>query len=288
MISSHFKEHIAQELGAPILKIKAVSGGDISKAYCVYTSTQRFFLKVNESANALKMFLTEKDGLEIINNTKTIKAPEVIYCGQHKSSSYLLMEFIESKNATSKEFETFGHQLADLHTFSVGDSFGWTQDNYIGSLSQSNKNHTDWVLFYVRERLLPQLRWANEKRLLISPEIPSETKLLKGCERFFPKVKPALLHGDLWGGNYLIDVQGIPYLIDPAVYFVHHEVDLAMTQLFGGFSSNFYAAYAERMPPEPFQNERRDIYQLYYLLVHLNLFGRSYYSSVKHLLKTYF
>ncbi|NND80672.1 MAG: phosphotransferase [Maribacter sp.] len=288
MISSHFKEHIAQELGTPILKIKAVSGGDISKAYCVFTSTQRFFLKVNESANALKMFLTEKDGLEIISNTKTIKAPEVRHCGKYESVSYLLMEFIESKNPTSKEFETLGHQLASLHAFAVGDSFGWNQDNYIGSLPQSNKNHKDWALFYVRERLLPQLKWANEKRLLTSLEIPSETKLIKGCERFFPKVRPALLHGDLWGGNYLIDSHGVPYLIDPAVYFGHHEVDLAMTQLFGGFSSNFYAAYAEKIPAEPFQKERRDIYQLYYLLVHLNLFGSSYYRSVKGLLLRYF
>ncbi len=287
-MSSNFKEHIAQVLGSHISKINTVSGGDISKAYCVYTSTQRFFLKVNESSIALEMFLAEKKGLENINLAKTIKAPEVLHCGQYKSSSFLLMEFIESKNPTSKEFETLGHQLADLHTFSVGDSFGWKQDNYIGSLPQSNKNHPDWILFYAHERLLPQLKMAKEKRLLISSEIPSESNLLKGCERFFPKVKPALLHGDLWSGNYLISAQGIPYLIDPAVYFGHHEVDLAMTQLFGGFSSSFYRAYAEQIPAERLQNERKDIYQLYYLLVHLNLFGRTYYPSVKQLLKTYF
>ena len=287
-MSSNFKEHIAQVLGSPISKVNTVSGGDISKAYCVNTSTQRFFLKVNESAIALEMFLAEKRGLESINCTKTIKAPEVLHCGQYKSRSYLLMEFIESKNPTSKEFEALGHQLADLHTFSVGDSFGWKQDNYIGSLPQSNKNHSDWALFYAQERLLPQLKMTKEKRLLISSEIPSESNLLKGCERFFPKVKPALLHGDLWSGNYLINAQGIPYLIDPAVYFGHHEVDLAMTQLFGGFSSSFYGAYAEQIPAERLQNERKDIYQLYYLLVHLNLFGRTYYPSVKQLLKTYF
>ncbi len=288
MISSHFKEHIAQALGSPISKVNTVSGGDISKAYCIHTSTQRFFLKVNESGFALKMFLAEKKGLEDINGTKTIKAPEVIHCGQHKSGSYLLLEFIESKNPTSREFEAFGHQLADLHAFAVGDSFGWTQDNYIGSLPQSNKNHPDWTLFYVHERLLPQLKMAKEKGLLASSEIPTESNLLKGCHQFFPIVKPALLHGDLWSGNYLISAQGIPYLIDPALYFGHHEVDMAMTQLFGGFSPSFYAAYAERIPAETLQKERRDIYQLYYLLVHLNLFGRTYYPSVKKLLKTYF
>lgn len=288
MISSHFKEHIAQVLASPISKVNTVSGGDISKAYCVHTSTQRFFLKVNESAFAFEMFLAEKKGLESINLAKTIKAPEVIHCGQHESRSYLLLEFIESKNPTSKEFEALGRQLADLHTYSVGGSFGWKQDNYIGSLPQSNKNHSDWAQFYVHERLLPQLKMAKEKRLLDSSEIPTESNLIKGCHQFFPKVKPALLHGDLWGGNYLISAQGIPYLIDPAIYFGHHEVDLAMTQLFGGFSSSFYAAYAERIPAETLHKERKDIYQLYYLLVHLNLFGRTYYPSVKQLLKTYF
>ena len=288
MISSNFKEHIAQNLGSPISKVNPVSGGDISQAYCVHTSTQRFFLKVNASVIASKMFLAEKKGLENINLSKTIKAPEAIHCGQHESSSYLLLEFIESKNPTSKEFEALGHQLADLHTFSVGDSFGWEQDNYIGSLPQSNKNHLDWTLFYVHERLLPQLKIAKKKGLLDSCEIPSENNLVQGCRQFFPKVKPALLHGDLWSGNYLISTQGVPYLIDPASYFGHHEVDMAMTQLFGGFSSSFYAAYAEQISAETLQNERRDIYQLYYLLVHLNLFGRTYYPAVKQLLKTYF
>ena len=288
MISSRFKEHIAQAIGSPISKVNTVSGGDISKAYCVHTSTHRFFLKVNESAIALEMFLAEKKGLENINLAKTIKAPKVIHCGQHKNCSYLLLEFIESKNPTSKDFEALGHQLADLHTFSVGDSFGWTQDNYIGSLPQSNKNHPEWTLFYVHERLLPQLKMAKEKGLLDSSDIPSESNLVKGCLEFYPKVKPALLHGDLWSGNYLISTQGIPYLIDPALYFGHHEVDLAMTQLFGGFSSRFYAAYAEQIPVETLQDERRDIYQLYYLLVHLNLFGRTYYPPVIQLLKTYF
>ncbi|MCP4976061.1 MAG: fructosamine kinase family protein [Maribacter sp.] len=288
MMSSSFKEHLSQVLASSISKIEPVSGGDISKAYCVHTSMQRFFLKVNESGFALEMFLTEKKGLESINLTKTIKAPEVLDCGQYKSSSYLLMEFIETKNPTSKELETLGHQLADLHALSAGDSFGWSQDNYIGSLPQSNKNHSDWTLFYVHERLLPQLKMAKEKRLLISSEIPSEGNLLNGCERFFPTVKPALIHGDLWSGNYIISAQGVPYLIDPAVYFGHHEVDLAMTQLFGGFSSSFYNAYSEHFPVVTLQNERKDIYQLYYLLVHLNLFGRSYYPSVIQLLKTYF
>ncbi len=288
MLSSNFKEHIAQLLASPILKVDRVSGGDISKAFCVESAMQRFFLKVNENRFALEMFTAEKKGLESINRTKTIKAPEVVDCGQYENNSYILMEFIESKNPTAKEQEVFGHELADLHAFPIGDSFGWFQDNYIGSLPQSNKNYQDWALFYTSERLLPQLKMAKEKGLMVSSEIPTESTLVKRCRQFFPKVKPALIHGDLWSGNYLISTQGIPYLLDPAVYFGHYEVDLAMTQLFGGFSSDFYAAYAEHMPPENLQNQRKDFYQLYYLLVHLNLFGRSYYRSVMQILKTYF
>ena len=288
MISSSFKEYITHVLGSPIKKADPVSGGDISKAYCLHTSTNRFFLKVNERQNALKMFQTEKSGLDEINQTNTIKAPEVVSCGQYNANSFILMEFVASKNPTSKEMEAFGHQLADLHSFPVGESFGWKQDNYIGSLAQSNKNHREWAFFYVYERLLPQLVMARDKGLLRSSEVPMESTLLNRCRHFFPEVQPALLHGDLWSGNYVINSEGIPYLIDPALYYGHCEVDLAMTRLFGGFSTSFHAAYNKQIQIEPLHNERMDIYQLYYLLVHLNLFGRSYYASVKQLLKTYF
>jgi fructosamine-3-kinase len=288
MISSSFKEHLAQVLGCPIKKVESVSGGDISKSYCIHTSTDRFFCKVNENENALQMFLAEKAGLESIKEAKTIRTPNVLSCGKHNANSFLMMEFIESKRPTSKDMENLGHQLAAMHLAHIGESFGWQQDNFIGSLPQSNENSSNWSLFYTKERLLPQLEMALEKKLLNSIEIPSVEILLKSCQQFFPEVRPALLHGDLWSGNYLIDSQGIPYLIDPAVYFGHHEVDMAMTHLFGGFSSSFYAAYAEQIPQESLQNERKDMYQLYYLLVHLNLFGRSYYPTVIHLLKTYF
>jgi len=288
MISSNFKEHLEHVLGCPISKVNALSGGDISKAFCIHTATQRFFIKLNRGAIALEMFLAEKEGLESIGLTKTIKVPSVLSCTQFEGTSYLLLEHIEPKSPTFKDYEALGQQLADFHSFDAGDTFGWKQNNFIGSLPQSNKNHPDWAQFYVHERLLPQLKMAKEKRLLISSEIPSESKLLKGCERFFTKVKPALLHGDLWGGNYLINAEGTPYLIDPAVYYGHREVDIAMTKLFGGFSSSFYNAYSEHFNAEPFEEERKDIYQLYYLLVHLNLFGSSYYRSVKGLLSRCF
>lgn len=288
MISSNFKEHLVYVLGCPITRILPVSGGDISKAYCIQSATDRFFCKINQSDHAPPMFLTEKLGLAEINQTNTIKAPEVLQIGQYESFSFIIMEYIESKNPTSRDMELLGQQLAQLHTCLPSDSFGWHQNNFIGSLPQSNKRHTDWSVFYALERLLPQLNLAMEKRLLDAVEIPSGETLITGTGKWMSAVKPAVLHGDLWGGNYLINTQGVPYLIDPAVYFGHHEVDIAMTRLFGGFSARFYEAYYGHIPAEPQQKERNDIYQLYYLLVHLNLFGRSYYARVKKLLETYF
>lgn len=265
-----------------------VSGGDISQAYLLETDTERFFCKVNYNTDAFDMFQAEKLGLEAIAQTKTIATPKVLLCEKLELGGLLLMDYIEPKRSSSKNMELFGHQMAALHRFSGASTFGWESDNYIGSLSQSNRDHASWAEFYTQERLLPQLKMGLERQLLSSNELPSETRLLKTCENRFTKTTPSLLHGDLWSGNYLISADGTPYLIDPAVYYGHYEVDLAMTRLFGGFDSSFYLAHSEHFPKVEGEKERNDLYQLYYLLVHLNLFGRSYYSQVKQLLKTYF
>lgn len=234
------------------------------------------------------MFLAEKEGLEAIANTKTIATPNILLCEKLKVGGLLVMEYIEPKNPTPKDMQLLGHHLAFLYNFNISESFGWKANNFIGNLQQSNKKHINWAEFYVQERLLPQLKMAQDSKLLLSNEIPSETQLLKTCENLFPEVKPSLLHGDLWGGNYLISQDGVPYLIDPAVYYGHHEVDISMSRLFGGFGNSFYNAYWEHYPSQPQVKERAEIYQLYYLLVHMNLFGKSYYSSVSAILKKYF
>ena len=166
--------------------------------------------------------------------------------------------------------------------------FGWDTNNYIGSLPQRNTKDQSWVMFYIEQRLSPQFDMARTQGLLSEGEIPSVDKMKKVLGEILSDVKPSLLHGDLWGGNYLISAKGIPYLIDPAVYYGHSEVDIAMSQLFGGFSSAFYDSYERVMPLDKLSEDRIKIYQLYYLLVHLNLFGRSYFSSVNAILKSYF
>ncbi|WP_299556178.1 fructosamine kinase family protein [Seonamhaeicola sp.] len=280
------KPHLSSLLNETISEVSPVSGGDISQAYRISTTNKAYFLKLN-SANKLNMFQTEAYGLELIAKTNTIKTPKVLAFDSFENSAFLLMEFVESKSASTKNFEILGAQLAALHQC-TSENFGLDKDNYIGSLPQSNTTHDNWTDFYIEERLLPQLNLAKTKGLLNSKEVPSTSIMKAVLQPLFQNVKPSLLHGDLWGGNYLISSDGIPYLIDPAVYYGHREVDIAMTKLFGGFSNHFYDAYFDILPPDTNTNQRIEIYQLYYLLVHLNLFGRSYYGSVNNIIQKFF
>ncbi|APY11741.1 fructosamine kinase [Seonamhaeicola sp. S2-3] len=286
MLSQDFKTHIEDQISEKIQTIKPVSGGDISEAYVITTKSQNYFIKINTS-DKLSMFKEEVNGLKAIANTKTIATPKIYQYGTFNNKSFVLMAWIDTKTPTSKDLKTLGTQLANLHK-STATHFGFKNDNFIGSLPQSNKKHQNWTNFYVEERLQPQLKLAKSKQLLNPAEIPSTNQLKNILKPLFTDVKPSLLHGDLWSGNYIIASNGTPYLIDPAVYYGHNEVDIAMTKLFGGFSNDFYNAYFKIFPANSNTNQRIEIYQLYYLLVHLNLFGSSYYGSVKSILKKHF
>ena len=222
-----------------------------------------------------------------MEQTNTIKVPEVYQVGIAEGMSYLLMEAISPGPKTPGSMTRLGEALALMHKSSA-DQFGFDSDNYIGSLPQSNSWHTDWADFYVNERLIPQMSLAEKHHLLSSREIPSKASMIETCYGLTQNISPSLLHGDLWGGNYMITSEDQPVLIDPAVYYGHNEVDIAMTRLFGGFSSEFYRTYETHYPISEGYDKRMDLYQLYYLLVHLNLFGRSYYGSVSRLMKGLF
>lgn len=287
MMTDSLKQHISILLNSEIKQTQPVSGGDISSAYKFSTTANTYFLKVNSGADALQMFQTEAKALQVILDTNTIKTPKVFHVGSVDGSHYILMEFIDTKSPSPKDMKLFGEQLAKLHLV-TSDAFGLEFDNFIGSLHQSNKKHPTWSDFYIDERIAPQLQLAQQKGLLDQSETPSKEQIKSVCSSYFQNIKPALLHGDLWGGNYIIASNGTPYLIDPASYFGHSEVDIAMSQLFGGFSTDFYNAYHSIIPQDNFTKQRIEWYQLYYLLVHLNLFGRTYYGSVKSILNTYF
>jgi len=280
------KDAIEYLLCITIERVSSVTGGDISRAYLLESDSERFFCKVNSSPNALALFQAEKVGLEALS--KAMATPRVFLCEAMDEGAFLVMEYIPSKPANALDMQVFGRQLAALHAPVPDRHCGFSSDNFIGSLPQSNTVHDLWADFFVQERLLPQMRIARDAQYLNPLEVPPETKLMNVCENLLPYGAPCLLHGDLWSGNYLISDQHRPVLIDPAVYYGHHEMDLAMTRLFGGFSAPFYAAYHEVLPKAPGMEARLELYQLYYLLVHLNLFGKTYHSSVRNIINHYF
>lgn len=288
LLHSELRNHLELKLQKPITNSSAITGGDISHAYKIETPKRSYFVKTSKDYSALAMYKAEAKGLIQIADTKTIATPKVVASSEFNGAAYLVMEFMETKRPDSKDFENFGRQLAQLHRAPTTSKFGNTNHNFIGSLPQSNTNHQSWTNFYVYERLMPQLQMAAGKGLLDKKQLPQITSLLKTCSDLFGEVATALLHGDLWSGNYLISLDSAPYLIDPAVYIGHHEVDLAMTKLFGGFGEAFYKAYHEIIPPHENQSELTEIYQLYYVLVHLNLFGSSYIGSVLRIIRRYF
>ncbi len=277
----------ADHLGVAITGVRPLKGGDISCAYVLETGSALYVCKLAAGPSALDMFQAEKMGLEAIAQTKTLRVPQLFFCGELGDGAGLVMEYISSKTPTGADYERFGHQLGLLHKTSY-PAFGWSTENYIGSLKQANKENAHWPVFYLEQRLLPQLNLSCRLGALSENEIPDRNQMFNALRDLLPETTPVLIHGDLWSGNFLIAMDGTPVLIDPASYAGHHEVDLAMTRLFGGFDSHFYGAYEEILPGESGSGERTGLYQLYYLLVHLNLFGRSYHSRVKSLLTRYF
>ncbi len=279
--------YIASRTNERVINARPVSGGDISSAYMIETASRNYFMKVNAKPFALKMFHAEQEGLQAIEETKTIAVPHVHLVDSVDGKAFLLMDHVESKRPDASDYQRLGRGLAELHQ-STRTDFGFPDNNFIGSLPQSNRSRADWAEFYWLERILPQLKMALEDRLISEKMIPKEEKAVDLFERIFGDIRPSLLHGDLWGGNYLIATDGTPYLIDPATYYGHSMVDIAMSRLFGGFGAGFHDAYYAIIPKPEHYDAQIELYQLYYLLVHLNLFGSGYYSSVSSILKRYF
>ncbi len=279
---------IEQWAGETITSRRMVGGGSIADAQKIRLKSGReFFLKTG--AQDRRMFPKEANGLRELRKSGAIRVPEALLV----TDELLLLEFIPAARPGGGFFERFGRQFAQLHRLSA-DSFGFYEDNFIGSTVQLNiplaGAASDWVKFYWENRLAFQFRLAekngfadDEMRKLFQKLENKIDGILLGSEE-----PPALLHGDLWSGNFLADSQNQPVIIDPAVYYGHREADLAMTKLFGGFDAGFYAAYRECFPLPAGYDYRENIYKLYHVLNHLNLFGRSYYDQAIHLMKFYF
>lgn len=271
-----------------IQRTDRVAGGDINRAYAVTLNTgDTIFMKANAKEKAAS-FTAEAAGIFAIAQTGTIRTPKILCAGtddgEEVGYSFLLMEFIKSGERRSDYWKTLARELAAMHqtdasAFVESGAFGFYEDNFIGARPQDNAPAATWVEFFRDKRLAPQFKAAASN--FSKEEMSRATKLLDHLDDFLiePK-KPSLVHGDLWSGNVMAGPDGKAMLIDPAAYVGHAEADLAMTELFGGFSPEFYQAYREANPLEPGYEKRRDLYNLYQLLNHLNLFGKNYLGPV--------
>jgi fructosamine-3-kinase len=270
-----------------LIKIKSeqhVWGGDINESAKISTSEGDFFLKWNNLLKFPKMFEYEALGLELLKKTNTFYIPEIIGFSESNNYSFLLLEFINQKHKKHDFWEDFGIKLSKLHK-NTSEFWGLENNNYIGSLQQQNFNHQNWKQFFIEERIEPMIKLARD-----SNKIKCEISFLfdqffNKIDEIFPIEQPALLHGDLWSGNLLCANDGYACLIDPAVYYGHREMDIAMTKLFGGFDQVFLNSYNEAFPLEIGWKDRLDYYNLYPLMVHVNLFGGGYIYSVETILK---
>ena len=271
-------------LGLPseVVGVTPVAGGCINHgARLVVEGGRAFFLKWNASAPP-RFFDAEADGLRALGAARALRVPRAVARGGGSGApSWLLMEHIEPGSPSPDFDERLGIGLARLHASAPPvTSFGWARDNWIGSLPQSNRQTRSWSALWSEQRLAPQLRRARDRGFLSGASTKSLDQVLDLVPRALADVDAGpvhLLHGDLWKGNSYAGPTGEPVIIDPAVYHGHGEVDLAMTELFGGFGARFYEAYADASTiTGAYRAYRRDLYQLYYLLVHVNLFGAQY------------
>jgi len=286
MLPSEIQQKCQAIIGADIRSAVPMTGGDISQALLLETDKGRFFLKFNSSPNAANMFEADAAGLALLASANALQTPAVLGLGATPAGGFLLLEYMESGYRPSGFWEEFGSSLAQLHR-NTASNFGLGHDNFIGSLPQPNCQHDNWPDFFVQERLLPQLDIAKQRNRLQSADFQAFERLFNRLPEHFPAEPPALTHGDLWSGNFLCGSNGNPIIFDPAASFAHREMDLAMSRLFGGFDRLFYRSYEEAWPLVPGFEQRLPIYQLYYLLVHVNLFGGGYVGSVRSALQPF-
>ncbi|GAB4132992.1 MAG: fructosamine kinase family protein [Raineya sp.] len=262
---------------------QAVSGGNINNAAKLATSEGVFFLKWNENAPD-DAFELEAKGLEILQK-KGMDTPYVLAYGKRQGKNFLLLEYHQGLEKP-KYWAKLGRNLARMHQ-EKQDFFGLEYDNYLGTLTQTNQPEQDGIKFFIEKRLKVQAGLAFYNGLIEQHTLDSLQKLYEKLPDILPQELPALLHGDLWSGNVIVSNAGLPMLIDPAIYYGLREAEIAFTKLFGSFDEDFYESYQYYYPLLPDFEKRVPIYNLYPLLVHLNLFGLSYLPAIQRTIKQF-
>lgn len=260
------------------LQMRRVSGGCIHESFLAEDPEgRRYFCKLNDISR-VRLFETEEHSLTVLAETGAIRVPRPLVTGTEGGRAFLVMEALDLRGRGDSA--RMGRELAVLHQRTPERRrYGWREDNFIGSTVQENEWREGWVDFFREKRLEPQLRWARES----GRRFRGGAQMLEGLDRWLGghDPEPSLLHGDLWGGNAAFDETGRPVIFDPASYWGDRETDLAFSRMFGGFPAEFYAAYAEAWPLPPSERDRMEIYNLYHLLNHFNLFGESYGESAQ-------
>jgi fructosamine-3-kinase len=266
--------HISQVTGEKFHSCdqRSVSGGCINQGWCVSDGHSTYFVKANK-VSQIAMFEAEALGLKQMFQTATIRVPKPLCWGTTDNSSYLVLEWLSLGGGNTKSWEEMGRKLAVMHKSKSSQGFGWDMNNTIGSTPQINTCVADWAEFYTKHRLLYQFQLARRR----GGNFPQDTELLAAIPEILShQPQPSLVHGDLWSGNAGCTMSGEPVIFDPATYFGDREVDIAMTELFGGFPAAFYRGYNEVFPLNPGYERRKMLYNLYHILNHFNLFGGGY------------
>lgn len=274
-------EAISEATGMPfeVDGERPVGGGSINRVSVLEGAGQRYLVKLND-AGRLDMFEAEFEGLSEIAATGTVRVPNPICHGTAGNRSYLVLEYLELETPTDRHAEKLGHQLAEMHRH-VGERFGWHRDNTIGTTSQPNEWDDDWITFLRDQRLGHQFRLLGD---------PGLSDMWAGLSRKLPDLfvryspRPSLIHGDLWGGNWSGLANGDPVIFDPATYYGDREMEIAMTELFGGFPAAFRTAYDDAWPLDEGYEQRKPLYLLYHVLNHANLFGGGYVGQARRLI----
>lgn len=285
MLPTDLQRALTEQVGE-IRTAQAVSGGDINAAWRIETTAgQRCFIKWNPRPLP-RLFEVEAQGLRLLAHAQALRVPRVIAVIDQPPA--LVLEWIEPGANQPSAAEALGRGLAQQHR-AGSTTYGLDHDNYIGATTQINTRADSWLEFYRDQRLGEQMTIAQARGHLPPDRARRLDRVRANLDRWLDSsvVVPSLLHGDLWGGNHLIDTDGQPVLIDPAVYYGDREAEIAFTELFGGFETRFYAAYTEAWPLDRGYADRRDVYNLYHLLNHLNLFGEGYGSAVDAILRRY-
>lgn len=276
------KHWLQNDLNADIAHFERLSGGDICDTTRLATTDGREMCVKQHDSAPRDFFIAEATGLAAIRDTHTVRVPEVYEVREH----FIAMEYIAPGRRADDYWQRLGEGLARMHR-TPAPGFGFSIDNYCGRTPQPNPETPSGHEFFAEHRLMYQGRLAHEQGHLGSRELDSLERLCTRLPTLIPEQPPALIHGDLWGGNIHCDEQGHPVLIDPATHYGWAEAEIAMTRLFGGFAPEFYEHYLAENPLESGWRERTALYNLYHLLNHLNLFGSSYYPQVVQVVNQY-